>query len=152
MAEIFVDEGLDHIMAVFPKNGANDASLYIGLFSSQTPATVPARTATGGAVPAGWTEVTGQGYARIQILAASWGVQGTQGSGRKTTAAQVTFTATAGAGLPWSTANGFFIATAVASAPGDTIICFANFDSGVARTLQVAGDILKVTPTMEFDG
>lgn len=56
MAEIFVDEGLDAVLAVFPKNGTNYANLYMGLFTSQTATTVPARTATGGAVPSGWTE------------------------------------------------------------------------------------------------
>lgn len=147
MAEIFVDEGLDAIMAIFPKNGTNISSLYIGLFTGLTGSTVPARTATGGASPAGWTEVTGTSYARIQILAASWGAQSTNGNGRKTTAAQVTFTA----GGTWTEADGFFIATASASGVGDKIIYFANFDSGLARTLANL-DTLKVTPTMQFDG
>lgn len=148
MAEIFVDEGLDRILGVYPKNGTPDATLYIGLFSSQTPSTVPARTATGGAAPSGWTEVSGTGYARISIAAASWGSPSTNGNGRKITAGQVTFTGGAGG---WTTANGFFIATKPSSQAGDVCIFFANFDSGLARTLA-SGDTLKVTPSMQMDG
>lgn len=146
MAEIFVDEGLDYIMAIFPKNGTNIATLYMGLFTSQTATTVPARTATLADQGNSWTEVTGTGYARISLAAASWGAQSTSGSGRKTTFPQQTFTA----GGAWTAANGFFIAT-TADNTGKAIF-FANFDSGVARTLQVNGDILKVTPSMEMDG
>lgn len=146
MSEIYPDEGLDYIMAIFPKNGANIATLYLGLFKSQTPATVPARTALLANQGVDWSEVTGVGYGRIALAAATWGVQGTQGSGRKSTYPQQTFTA----GGLWDTANGFFIATTNDNT--GKAICFANFDSGVARTLAVAGDTLKVTPTLEFDG
>lgn len=149
MAEIFVDEGLDAILGIVPKNGTNLANTYLGLFKSQTPTTVPARTATGGASPSGWSEVTGTGYARQAIPAASWGAPATNGSGRRTTGPQVTFTATGG---PWDAANGFFIATQSASGASDVIIYFANFDTGVARQLQASGDTLKVTPTMQMDG
>jgi hypothetical protein len=91
MAEIFTDEGIDTIMGVMPKNGTNFATLYCGLFTSQSATTVPARTATGGASPSGWTEAAYTSYARQSIAAASWGAQATNGSGRKTTAGQVTF-------------------------------------------------------------
>lgn len=148
MAEILVDEGLDHILTVWPKNGLNDASLYLGLFASQTASTVPARTATGGVTPVGWTEVTGTGYARIQITAANWGSPSTNGSGRKITSAAKVFTADGA----WAAANGYFLATHSASEAGDVMIGFANFDSGVARTLQVSGDTLTVTPSLQLDG
>ena len=150
MAEIFTDEGIDKIMGVFPKNGTNVATLYLGLFTSQTASTVPARTATGGAAPAGWTEAAGAGYARQAVAAAGWGAQSTNGSGRKSTAAQVTFP-TVGAGVNWGAANGFFLATNSASGAGDVIIYFANFDAGLARSL-VEGVTEKVTPSMQFDG
>lgn len=146
MSEIFPDEGLDYIMAIFPKNGSNIATLYLGLFKSQTPTTVPARSATLADEGNSWSEVTGSGYARIALAAAGWGAQATAGSGRKSTYPQQTFTA-AGA---WDAANGFFIATTNDNT--GKAICFANFDSGVARTLQSAGDTLKVTPAMEMDG
>jgi hypothetical protein len=149
MAEIFVDEGLDKIMSIFPKNGTNLASMYIGLFTSQTPTTAPARTATGGATPSGWTEAVGASYARQAIAAASWGTQSTNGNGRKSTAGQVTFP-TVGVG-GWGTVNGFFIATLVSSQAGDTIIYFANFDDLTAVTLN-AGDSIKITPSMQMDG
>lgn len=148
MAEIFTDEGLDKIMGIVPKNGTNLTTLYLGLFSSQTPTTVPARTATGGAAPSGWTEVTGTGYARIAVAAADWGAASTVGNGRSITAAQKTFTGGAGG---WTAANGFFLATNSASGAGDTTIFFSNFASGLARTLA-SGDTLKVTPSMQFDG
>lgn len=149
MAQIIVDEGLDKIMSIFPKNGANLSSLYIGLFTGLTGSTVPARTATGGAAPSGWTEVSGTSYARKQILSSSWGTQSTNGSGRKSTAGQVAFDA-AGAG-GWTAADGYFLATNSASGAGDVIIGFANFDSGLVRTLA-AGDIIKVTPSIQFNG
>lgn len=144
MAETFTDEGIDKIMGIVPKNGTNVASLYIGLFTGLTGSTVPARTATGGASPAGWTEVTGTSYARQQILAASWGAQSTDGNGRKSTAGQVTFP-TAGAG-GWTRADGFFLATNSASGAGDVTIFFANFDDTTSVTLA-SGDVIKVTPT-----
>jgi len=150
MAEIFVDEGIDKIHGIFPKNDTNLASLYLGLFTSQTPSTVPARGATGGAVPAGWAEAAGVGYARQEVTAASWGVPSTNGNGRKITASQVTF-ATVGVGINWGTVNGFFLATASASGASDVIIYFANFDAGVARALT-EGVTEKVTPSMQFDG
>jgi hypothetical protein len=149
MAEIFTDEGLDKIMGIFPKNGTNLASMYIGLFTSQTASTCPARTAVGGAAPSGFTEATGTSYARQAIAAGSWGSPSTNGNGRKITAGQVTFP-TVGAG-GWGTVNGFFIASLSASGAGDTTIFFANFDDTTARTLN-AGDTIKVTPSMQFDG
>ena len=149
MAEIFPDEGIDKIHGIFPKNGAGLATLYIGLFTSQTAATVPARGATGGAAPAGWTEAAGVSYARQSIASASWGAPATNGNGRKITAGQVTFPVVGAGG--WGTVNGFFIATHVSSQAGDTIIYFANFDDVTANPLN-AGDQQLVTPAMQFDG
>lgn len=149
MAEIFPDESLDAILAVFPKNGTNYANLYVGLFTSQTASTVPARTATGGAVPSGWTEAAGTSYARQTVAAADWGAPSTNGSGRKITASQYTFP-TVGAG-GWGTANGFFLATQNASGASDKIVYFANFDDTTAVTLN-AGDTIKVTPSMQYNG
>jgi hypothetical protein len=149
MAEIFVDEGLDAILAIFPKNGAGLASVYIGLFTSQTAATVAARTATGGAAPAGWVEAAGVSYARQQILAASWGAEATVGGGREVTAGQVTFPAVGAGG--WGTINGFFLATLSASGVGDKIIYFANFDD-VTAIFSSVGSTIKVTPRIRYDG
>ena len=82
MAEIFTDEGLDKILGIVPKNGTNVSSLYIGLFTSQTASTVPARTAVGGAAPSGWTEATGTSYARQAIAAGLVGLLRNPGRGR----------------------------------------------------------------------
>ena len=123
--------------------------MYIGLFSSQTASTVPARSATGGSSPSGWTEVTGTDYARQSIAAASWGANATNGDGRRTTAAQVTFPAAGSGG--WDTANGFFIASHSASGAGDTIFYFANFDDTTAVTLSET-DVIKVTPRIQKNG
>lgn len=150
MAEIFPDEGLDYALSVLFDAGAQDTTFFVGLFTSQTPSTVPARTAVGGAAPSGWTEMTASSgtYARQPITSGAWGAPSTVGNGRKITSEQETFTGFVGA----AAANGFFIATLVASGAGDTILYFANFDSGVARTFATISDQLLLTPSVQFDG
>lgn len=150
MAEIFPDEGLDYALGVLFDAAAQDTTFFVGLFTSQTPTTVPARTAVGGASPTGWTEMVASSgtYARQAITAGIWGSPSTNGSGRKITSEQETFTGFVGA----AAANGFFIATSLASGAGDVIICFANFDSAVARTFATIGDQLLLTPSVQFDG
>ncbi len=149
MANIYVDEGLDAILGVFPKNGTNFSTLYMGLFTSQTATTVPARSATSGAVPSGWTEASGTNYARQAVAAGDWGVPVTDSTGRKVTAAQVTYPAAGSGG--WGIVNGFFLATQSAAGVGDKIIHFANFDDDTAVTVN-AGDILKITPSITVLG
>jgi hypothetical protein len=150
MAEIYPDEGLDYIMGVWLKNGTPPATLYVGLFTSQTATTVPARSATGGASPSGWTEMSASSgsYARQSIAAASWGAQATNGDGRRSTGPQVTFTGFVGA----AAANGFFIATNSAAGSGDKVLFFANFDSGQARSALTTSDQIKVTPSAQQNG
>lgn len=150
MAEIFVDEGLDLIINTFLKNGTPPASLYVGLFTSQTATTVPARTATGGASPVGFTEMTASSgsYARQAIAAASWGAPATDGSGRASAGPQVDFTGFVSA----ANANGYFIATQSAPGASDKILHFANFNSGLARGLAATTDHIQVTPTVVFNG
>jgi hypothetical protein len=153
MAEIFTDEGLDYCLNVLFRGGTLDTTLFVGLFTSQTPTTVPARTATGGASPSGWTEMAASSgtYARQAIAAdaASWAAPATNGSGRRIVAnAAEQFTGFVGA----AAANGFFVATASASGAGDTILFFSNFDSGVSRTFGATGDELNLTPRIQFDG
>ncbi len=149
MAEIFPDVGLDYLLGIFPKNGTNAATLYIGLFTSQTASTVPATTATGGASPTGWTEAAGTAYARQSIAAASWGAAAAATGGRKTTAGQVTFPAVGSGG--WGTINGFFIATHVSTQAGDTPIFFSNFDDLTAIP-SANGDVIKITPSFVYGG
>lgn len=144
MAEIFPDEGLNAILAIFPKNGANLANLHLGFFTSQTPSTVPAANAVL-ATATGVTEATGTNYSRTAIPAANWGAN-SAGSpdGRRTTASAVV-TPTVGAG-GWGTINGFFLASA---SSGGVAIYYANFDSGLAIPTSV-GDVITVTPFLEF--
>lgn len=150
MAEIIPDEGLDYKLGVLYKGATQDTTLYLGLFTSQTATTVPSRTATGGATPSGWTEMTASSgtYARIAIATGDWGTPSTNGNGRKISlSAAKTFTGFVSA----AAANGYFIATASASGAGDTVLAFANFDSGTARSLATTSDQLQVTPSMQFD-
>lgn len=151
MAEICPDEGLDYMLGVLFKAGTVDTTLFLGLFTSQTPTTCPARTATGGASPSGWTEMVASSgsYARIALATGDWGAAATNGSGRRLAlSAAKTFTGFVGA----AAANGFFIATNSASGAGDTILAFSNFDSGVARNLANVSDQLQLTPRMQLDG
>lgn len=151
MASIFPDEGLDYLLGIAFKGGTADTTLYVGLFTSQTPSTVPARTATGGASPSGWTEMSASSgtYSRQAIATGDWGAAATNGDGRRIalSAAEV-FTGFVSA----ADANGFFIATASASGAGDTILYFANFDSGVARPFATVADELELTPRVQFNG
>ena len=146
MAEIFPNEGLDAIMAVFPKNGANLANLFLGFFTSQTNNTVPGATAVL-ATQTGMTEATGTAYARTTMAAASWGAQaaGTP-DGRKSTFIPVV-TPTVGAG-GWGTINGFFLATLIGAGTGVAIYS-ANFDD-VTAIVTGAGDVITVTPFINF--
>jgi hypothetical protein len=145
VAEIVPDEGLDYILAIFPKNGSNLATSFLGLFTSQTASTVPAASAVL-ATPTGVTEAAYTGYARQSIAAASWGTIGAKTmwtqSGRGTTAGQVSFPAATAA---YATAiNGFFLASA--STAGIALF-YSNFDDTTAVASLAIGDIIKVTPT-----
>lgn len=149
MAEIFVDEGLDFILSVFPKNGANTGTLYLGLFTSQTASTVPANTAVLGATPTGITETMYTNYARQSIASTSWGANTALTSpvvGRRTTAGQVTFPTVGAVG--GAAINGFFLASALTAG---TLIFAANFDDTTAIS-PTLGDIIRVTPTYAYGG
>ena len=146
MAHTFTDSGLSALLGIWPRNNANDAVTYVGLFSTQTSGTVPNRTAQGGAAPASWTETTGLGYARRVHSAAGWGVPAVNGNGVRITGLQLAFTATG----TWAVANGFFLSNLVSSQAGDIPYYFANFDSLVAKTL-VSGDVLRITPAVQFN-
>lgn len=145
MAELIPNEGLDYILGIFPKNGTNLSTTYLGLFTGATASTTPAATAvlstSTGVTEAGYTS-----YARVSIAAASWGTIGAKTiwtqSARGTTAAQVSFPA---ATATYSTAiNGFFLATA--STLG-TCLFYSNFDDVTAVATMAIGDIVMVTPT-----
>lgn len=151
MASIFPDEGLDYLLNIAFKGGTVDTTLYVGLFTSQTASTVPARTAIGGASPSGWTEMSAASgtYSRQAIATGDWGSPATNGDGRRIAlSAAETFTGFVGA----AAANGFFIATNSASGAGDTILYFANFDSAAARTFASTSDELDLTARVQLNG
>lgn len=150
MAETLFDEGIDHIFGVWPKNGTNDATLYIGLFTSQTSTTVAARTITmAGDLGTTLVEATGGGYARKAIAAGSWSAPSTNGSGRKITAAQVSFDESTAA-YSVNNVNGFFICT-VATGSAGVLIGMANFDDGAPAVVNSAGIIVRVTPSLQLN-
>lgn len=145
MAEIIPDEGLDYILAIYPKNGTNITATFLGLFTSQTASTVPASGMVL-AGPTGITEAAYTSYARVSIAAASWGTTGAKTmwsqTGRGTTAGQVSFPA---ATATYATAiNGFFLATA--STAGICLLA-SNFDDTTAVATMAINDVIKVTPT-----
>lgn len=150
MAEICPTEGLDYMINVLLKNGGSPATLYLGLFTSQTASTVPAANAVL-ATPNGVTEAGYTSYARVAVATADWGATGdktvwTQAV-RGATAAQKSFPA-AGAAYP-TAINGFFLATALT---GGVAIYYSNFDDATAISSLALGDIIRVTPTFGLGG
>lgn len=150
MAEIIPDEGLDYLLAIFPKNGSNLATAYLGLFTSQTASTVPASTAVL-ATSTGITEAAYTSYARVAVAAADWGSIGAKTmwsqAGRGVTSSQKSFPA---AGAAYATAiNGFFLATA---STGGVALLISNWDDSTAIPSLALGDIIRVTPTFGLLG
>lgn len=155
MAETFTNEGIDYMMAIFPKNGTNLATSYVGLWTggsgSPSASSVGTMNTCVLATPTGITEAAFTSYARQSVAAASWGAQaagsGAASGGRQSTAGQVTFPA---AGAAYATAIlGFFLATA--STAGVSIFV-ANFDDTTSIATLALGDIVKVTPTFGMVG
>lgn len=157
-AEIFPDEGLDHLLGKVPlASTAIQTTYHLGLFTAQTDTTVPPRTTVlngagvadnGGAVDEPATSGAPAGYARVAIANSDWGSPATQGSGRRVTSAQKSFPVSTGA---WGTVNGFFIASASGYGAG-VALCYANFDDGEAIEVNAAGFTVRVTPFIQYDG
>lgn len=141
MAEIWPDEGLDQVLAFFPRsNLALPANSWIAVFTSWTASTVGTNTDT----RANYTEPSGGAYARQTISSASWGAATGATGGRKMTAGQVTFaTATAS----WGTVNGFTLANALTTG---SLYFAANFDDTTAVAIQ-SNDVIKITPTIQYN-
>jgi hypothetical protein len=146
-AEIFPDEGLDHILNKVPRaTTAIQTTYYLGLFTGSTATTVPARGETLAAPSAAVGEPSGGAYARAAVANTDWGAIATSGAGRRTTSAQKSFAASTGA---WGTINGFFLASALT---GGVAIFFANFDDLTAINVNAAGFTVQVTPFFHIDG
>jgi hypothetical protein len=146
MAEIFPDEGLNIVLGQFPKNDTRITVLSLCLFTSQTASTV----ITSGQTIANVTETVYTSYARQSLATATWGAQGAGTGGRLSTYPQVTFPTV---GTTGATINGFFLGWdtgAGGTATPTKCVAQANFDDVTAVTLAT-GDIIKVTPTVQYN-
>lgn len=141
MAEIFPDEGLAHILGVWPKGTiAPQATYKLKCFSNFSATTVMG-TAQGTAdiTQSAWTN-----YSAQSIGSAAWGAVSAAGGTSTITAAQQNMGT---CGATGGTVNGFYITTS-----DDTkVICMANFDDLTAVVMQ-ENDILKITPSIAFVG
>ena len=147
MAEIFPDEGLDHILNKVPRSTvAIQTTYYLGLFTTQTASTVAARTET--LASAGVGEPSGGAYARVAVANTDWAAIATNGSGRRTTSAQKSFVENSAS---WGTINGFFLANQLAVGAGSVAIFYANFDDVTAIPATVAGYTIRITPYFQID-
>lgn len=154
-AEIFPDEGLDHILNKVPKAGtAIQTTYYLGLFTTGTATTTPAGggagTRTDSLATAGTASEPGAGgYARVAIANTSWGALATSGNGRRTTTSTaITVGPSSGS---WGTINGFFLGNQLATGAGSVAIFFANFDDASAVNVNAAGFSLSITPYFQID-
>jgi hypothetical protein len=146
MAEIFPDEGLDLTLGQFPKNDTRITVLSLCLFTSQTASTV----ITSGQTVANITETTYTSYARQSMATATWGAAAAGTGGRKSTYPQITFPTV---GTTGATINGFFIGWDTGAGGVTTptkCVAQANFDD-VTAVVLATGDIIKVTPTVQFN-
>src|SRR5512143_1833221 len=147
MAHTFTDSGLSALLGQWPLSGLAISGVYhLGLYASAAPTTassqVPSRTAFNAG--AGFTEVTGDGYARRPISAANWGVPNVNGNGVRVSAAQQAWTATG----TWAPSVGFFLAPYATDNASDVVVYFANFDSLTIRSLP-SRHVLQLTPTVQ---
>lgn len=154
MASIVPTEGLDYMLGIFPKNGTNASSLYLGLLSDSAGSgiTVPTATATLAAFGGTFSEASYTSYARVEVTAAEWTTgpaDVTIGSAatRALTASQQSFAAAGAADLAQPIV-GFFLCTVSAGTAGD-VVYFANFTNGASDVISslALGDIVRVTPT-----
>jgi len=125
------DEGETSVGNVYLKNDTQ-VSKYLGLFKDTTE---PAEDATLATI----TEVSGNGYARIQLLEADWTEQATKGEFKNL---QKTFTA---AGGTWGAVYGYFICT-TASGTAGKLLAVELFSDGPYTVND--GWSVKVTPTV----
>jgi hypothetical protein len=152
-AEIFPDEGLDHVLNKVPRaTTAIQTTYYLGLFAAGTDAltasTVPGRTEVNSTSVAAMGEPSAGAYARVAVVNTDWGAIATNASGRRTTSAQKSFPENTGS---WGNVNGFFLAQQLATGAGSVAIFYANFDDTTAVPATVAGYTIRVTPYFHID-
>lgn len=148
-AEIAPDEGLDLLLGQQPLNSqAIVAPTFLGLFTSQSATTVPARTAVM-ATQTGVTEVpNAAAYARVSTANTDWAAIATNGAGRRTTSAQKSFPESTAS---WGTVMGFFDATIATVLLGKAFF-YANFDDAQSVGVNASGYTLRITPYWQLDG
>jgi hypothetical protein len=160
VADEYPDEGLDVILATFPRGTTTPANLYVGLFTGGSATTVPGSSATvasmggtfaevtTGSAPTGWPSYVRQAIASTTSGWASPGAQTIWSvTGRGVVGSQVSFPAPVAAYSPTNAVNGFFIADA--STAGHAIF-YSNFSDTTGIASLAIGDVIKVTPTMGF--
>lgn len=142
MAEIFPDEGLNLILNIFPKGGTNLTTTYLALFTAFTASTVGSSSQT----RSSYTETTFGGYVRVSVASTDWGTIAAGTGGRAVPATQKTFATATGTSA--TAINGFFLADA--STTG-TCVFAANFDDVTAISSIAVNDVVKVTPTIQYN-
>ena len=125
------DEGETSVGNVYLKT-TSAVSKYLGLYTNSTE---PAETASLSSL----SEVTGSGYARIQLVDASWTEQATKGEFKNV---QQTFSAS---GSAWGSVYGYFIGT-VATGTSGLLLAVENFSDGPYTVND--GWSIKITPTI----
>ena len=131
----FPDEGIAQLLSCVPQGVTRLGTLYVALFTSQTPSTVPEKDAVI-QNNFGVVEATGLGYKRMPID--RWGAAVEVDGEWLTTAITVHFPRVGSGG--WGQINGYAITT------GRVALCYANFDDGLPIKTGV-GDLIEVTPT-----
>lgn len=161
MADLFPDEGLDLLLGIVPKNGANLSQTFMGLYTAQGGTSIPSNqsvlssSGAGGTNNQGCVEVSTtlwSTYLRITMPSGSWGAQSSSTvwstSGRiVTSATPAVFPAPTSLYNPSpNSIAGFFLSNN--SIPYQGIgIYYSNFaDSSLIASLSI-GDVVKVTPT-----
>lgn len=142
MAEIVPDEGLNLKLGIFPKNGTNLATTYLGLFTAFTATTVGSSSQG----LSSYTEPDFGGYLVQSVASSDWGSVAAGTGGRKVTAAQKSFPAATSVGSSLAI-NGYTLRNQSTFA-GGTALGAANFDEGQVPALAV-GDIVRVTATWQ---
>lgn len=154
MAAVYPTEGLDVLLAAFPK-GTVPATLYVGLFTSSNGSTsVPDVTALLASLSGGFAEVDDSEwttYERQAVAEGSWSapfdaVLWTV-TGRQVNSPQLTFPATSGTYLPADPVVGYFVADALTA--GHAIV-YSNFADTVPIPGLTPGDDVKLTAGMGF--
>lgn len=147
MAETFTQAGLHYTLTQSWRVSfaASLPTYWVGLFTSQTPSTVPASTASGSG--AGWTEITAATgtYSRQAVTASAVTafaeVGGSSWGGNIT---QVTFTGFTQTASP---ANGYGVFSGSVGSSGSPMF-FSNFTSGASYAFSTSSASLLVTPAI----